>query len=34
MLKKIFMLNIVVFSIGYSRILVDGIGRKVEIPEK
>ncbi|MGL5573197.1 MAG: ABC transporter substrate-binding protein, partial [Cetobacterium sp.] len=34
MLKKIFMLNIVVFSIGYSRILVDGIGRKVKIPEK
>lgn len=34
MLKKVFMLNIFVFSIGYSRILVDGIGRKVEIPEK
>ena len=34
MLKKIFILNIVVFSMGYSREVTDGIGRVIEIPEK
>lgn len=34
MLKKIFILNIVVFSMGYSREITDGIGRVIEIPEK
>lgn len=34
MLRKIFVLSIVVFSVGYSKIFVDGIGREVEISKK
>lgn len=34
MLKKIFILNIVIFSMGYSKIFRDGVGREVEVPEK
>ena len=34
MLRKIFVLSLVVFSVGYSKIFVDGIGREVEISKK
>lgn len=34
MLKKILILNTIIFSIGYSKIYIDGIGREVNIPEK
>lgn len=34
MFKKIFALNMIVFSMGYSRVVIDGIGREIEIPEK
>ncbi|MGL5279683.1 MAG: ABC transporter substrate-binding protein [Cetobacterium sp.] len=34
MLRKIFILNIAIFTIGYSKLFTDGVGREVVIPEK
>lgn len=34
MLKRILILNIFLFSLGYSKVFVDGIGREVKVPEK